>query len=95
MKNYVLSIAAFICVVAVFIFAINGISRKSTSEGAATLQQAIQRASVQCYAIEGRYPSSVDYLVKNYGVQIDTDKYAVFYEGFASNMMPDITVCQL
>lgn len=95
MRNYILSIMAFICGVAVFIFAINGISHKSTTEGAATLQKAIQRASVQCYAIEGRYPASVDYLVENYGIQIDTEKYAVFYEGFASNMMPDITVTQL
>lgn len=95
MKNYILSIMAFLCGVVIFIFAINGISNKSEAEGAATLQQAIQRASVQCYAIEGRYPSSVDYLVENYGIQIDTDKYAVFYEGFASNMMPDITVTQL
>lgn len=95
MKNYILSIMAFICGIVVFIFAINGMGNKSAAEGAATLQQAIQRASVQCYAIEGRYPSSVDYLVENYGIQIDTDKYAVFYEGFASNMMPDITVTQL
>lgn len=95
MKKYILSITIFVCVVAVFIYGINGISKKSTVEGADVLQQAIQRASVQCYAVEGRYPASVDYLVENYGIQIDTGKYAVFYEGFASNMMPDITVCQL
>ena len=32
------------------------------------------------------------YLEENYGVQIDHDKYNVFYDGFASNIMPDITV---
>ncbi|QHI71832.1 hypothetical protein [Aminipila terrae] len=95
MKNYILSIAAFICAVGVFIYAVNAVSQRSDTEGAKALQQAIQRASVQCYAIEGRYPASVDYLVENYGVQIDKDKYAVFYEGFASNVMPDITVSRL
>lgn len=57
-----------------------------------TLRKAIARASVQCYAIEGRYPPSVEYLEDNYGVQIDHNKYNVFYDGFASNIMPEITV---
>jgi hypothetical protein len=92
MKNYVLSIAAFICLLGIFLSAVSGLSQRCLEEGAVTLQKSIQRASVQCYAIEGRYPSSVDYLVKNYGIQIDEKKYAVFYEGFASNIMPDITV---
>ena len=43
-------------------------------------------------AIEGRYPPSVEYLEENYGILIDRDKYDVFYSGFASNFMPDITV---
>ena len=57
-----------------------------------TLRKAITRACIQCYAIEGRYPPSVEYLEENYGIQIDHDKYNVFYDGFASNIMPDITV---
>ena len=57
-----------------------------------TLKKAIARASVQCYAIEGRYPPSVEYLEENYGVMINRKKYHVFYDGFASNVMPDITV---
>ena len=57
-----------------------------------TLRKAITRACIQCYAIEGRYPPSVEYLEENYGIQIDHDKYNVFYDGFASNIMPEITV---
>lgn len=57
-----------------------------------TLKKAIARASVQCYAIEGRYPPSIEYLEENYGVMINRKKYNVFYDGFASNVMPDITV---
>jgi hypothetical protein len=93
MKNHILSITAFICIISIFLYAIGGISERSVAEGAITLENAIQRASVNCYAIEGRYPSSVNYLVENYGLQIDEKKYVVFYEGFASNIMPDITVC--
>ena len=92
MKHFVLSAGAFLCALGIFLYAVSGLSQRSVEEGAVTLQNSIQRASVQCYAIEGRYPASVDYLVKNYGIQIDEKKYAVFYEGFASNLMPDITV---
>ena len=35
---------------------------------------------------------SVEYLEEHYGVQIDRTRYHVFYEGFASNIIPDITV---
>ena len=56
------------------------------------LRQGITRACVQCYAIEGRYPPSVAYLEERYGIQIDEERYNVFYSGFASNLMPDITV---
>ena len=59
---------------------------------AETLRKAITRACIQCYAIEGRYPPGVEYLEENYGIQIDHDKYNVFYDGFASNIMPEITV---
>lgn len=92
MRGYISSIALFAIVVGLFLAGVGSLSGKSTEEGADTLQRAIRRASVQCYAIEGRYPASVDYLVDNYGIQIDESKYAVFYEGFASNLMPDITV---
>jgi len=69
-------------------------SGKADTEGTETLRSAIRRASVQCYAIEGRYPPSVQYLEDNYGIQIDKERYHVFYNGFASNIMPEITVVE-
>lgn len=68
------------------------ISSRTKSEQLDVLTQAIERASVQCYAIEGRYPPSVEYMEEHYGLSIDRDKYNVFYSGWASNIMPDITV---
>lgn len=69
--------------------------KRNDDEEMRTLQQAVSRACVQCYAIEGRYPPSVEYLEEEYGIQIDQEKYAVFYSGFASNVMPEITVVPL
>ena len=58
------------------------------------LEQALNRAAVACYAIEGAYPPSIEYLEDHYRVRIDKDRYTVKYELYASNLMPDITVLE-
>jgi hypothetical protein len=51
----------------------------------------IDRALVQCYALEGSYPVDLEHLV-HYGVIIDTDRYVFAYELFAINIKPTVTV---
>ena len=75
-----------------FLIGTKGIAFKAESEQLNVLDQAIRRATIQCYAIEGRYPPSVEYLEEHYGLSIDREKYYVFYDGWASNIMPEITV---
>lgn len=89
------SVILFIAVAVVIVTGVLKISRRADAEGAETLRNGIRRASVQCYAIEGRYPPSAQYLTDHYGIQIDENRYSVFYDGFASNVMPDITVVPL
>lgn len=60
--------------------------------GRQQLEDALRRAAVACYAAEGIYPPTVDYLETHYGIQIDRRQYHVFYEIFAENLMPQITV---
>ncbi|WP_139348702.1 hypothetical protein [Clostridium sp. Marseille-P2415] len=91
-RGYLISLSAFACTIVLFVSGVLIFSKKADTKGAQTLRDAIRRASVQCYAIEGRYPPSVEYLEENYGIQIDRERYDVFYSGFASNFMPDITV---
>jgi hypothetical protein len=65
------------------------------AEGARFLEEAMLRAAIHCYAIEGSYPESLAYITENYGIHIDRRKYFVSYEIFASNILPDITVITL
>ncbi len=83
--------------VAVLIFssAVNGLKTGQSEEGRRQLEEGLRRAAVACYAIEGVYPPDLDYLEVHYGVQIDRERYGVFYEVFAENLMPDITVVEL
>lgn len=66
----------------------------SSSEGLKNTEKAIHRALVQCYAIEGAYPPDVAYLEENYGVLIDHDKYFVYYDAYARNIIPDVIVTE-
>lgn len=52
----------------------------------------LRRGAVACYALEGSYPDTLDYLMEHYNVTVDESKYIVYYSIFASNIMPDITV---
>ncbi|MBQ4051630.1 MAG: hypothetical protein IJD13_08355 [Oscillospiraceae bacterium] len=54
-------------------------------------EDTIRRAMVTCYAIEGFYPSSLDYLCEYYGVAAD-ERFVVEYEAFGGNIMPQVTV---
>lgn len=92
LSGYLLSILLFLAVLFFFLFGVRAMESKSEEESLASLRNAIQRACAQCYAIEGRYPPSVEYLEEHYGIVIDRDRYHVFYDGWASNVMPDITV---
>lgn len=72
--------------------AIGNLQRKSAEEGKKQLEQSLNRATVSCYALEGIYPPNLDYLKQHYGIQVNEERYTVFYDSFGDNLMPDITV---
>lgn len=70
------------------------VSRDMDAQAAAALKDSVVQAAVQCYAVEGAYPESVDYLEQNYGLHINHKRYIVSYSAFASNVMPDVQVLE-
>lgn len=86
------SVAVFAAVLYLFTQAAAIMQSRTQADQMNSLTDAIRRASVQCYSIEGRYPPSIEYLEEHYGIVIDRSRYHVFYSGWASNVMPDITV---
>ena len=57
-----------------------------------TIADGVRRAAVQCYALEGFYPQTLDYLQSKYGVTTNENKYFIDYQYIAANLLPDITV---
>ena len=56
------------------------------------LADAVRRAAVQSYALEGRFPDNLAYLENNYGLIIDHKRFAVYYEPMGDNLLPQIRV---
>ena len=58
------------------------------------LQEVLQKGCVACYAAEGIYPPDLQYLKERYGIQVDEYRYTVYYNRFAQNLMPEVTVLE-
>ena len=78
-----------------FAGAVNGLDRDSREESKRQLEEALRRGCVACYAAEGIYPPDLDYLKEHYGIQVDEETSVVYYDIFAENLMPDITVLEV
>ena len=90
----VLGLVVFVLVAVLIIQGIGRASSVSDREALELARRAIRQAAVSCYAMEGAYPASYEELKARTGLAIDEEKYAVFYEVFASNIMPEITVTE-
>lgn len=86
------------CVVMVallcFTSALGNLESGREGEDIRQLQEVLQKGCVACYAAEGVYPPDLEYLKKHYGIQIDEQRYTVYYNRFAQNLMPDVTVLE-
>ncbi len=77
---------------AVLLLAGRGLMNRVSREGAEAARRGLCRAALECYALEGFYPTAPDYLYRRYGVRIDQSRYVVHYRYAAENLMPDIAV---
>lgn len=81
------------CVLAVVLwFTWDTATAETETQGALSVRTAVMDAAMQCAAVEGAYPSSLDYLEEHYGLIVNHDDFAVTYEAFASNLPPSVVV---
>ena len=70
---------------------LNKLSIDQEARNQSALESAIQQALSLCYAQEGFYPASLDYLEEHYGIVVDEHIF-ITYEAFASNLRPVVKV---
>lgn len=85
-------LVVLLCVLAVVWYALIAAQDSARDQSAETVRIAVLSAANQCAAVEGSYPSTIEYLEKHYGLAINTNDYVVNYEAFASNVPPTVTV---
>lgn len=96
MKKYEMAIKISIFVMGLF-FILYGINITATStykERKTQLEVALNRAVIECYALEGAYPPDLEYIETHYGIRVDNEQFIVHYDSFADNIMPNIVVIE-
>ena len=95
-KSKVLNIFMFVMMFALIMIMFNiGITRLTEvnkEQQLESVRNAVVRAVVLYYSIEGRFPPSIEYLTANHNLMIDIDEFIIHYSMFADNVMPHIVV---
>ncbi len=76
----------------VFFLSLSSIQESTLQKQQESLKTALIRDITHCYAVEGFYPPSLDYIEEHYGLTYDKDLFFVDYRPVGSNMRPDVTV---
>lgn len=93
-KKDVASILIFVALIISFVLLINSITTKNNGRELQIVRDAVKNAALTCYAVEGVYPDDLGYLREHYHLSYNEEKYHVFYEPLASNLMPSIKVAE-
>jgi len=74
------------------VWLLNYVEETSEEAQVTLVKNAVRNAVLTCYAVEGSYPQSIEYLIENYGLAYDSERFLITYDAFASNIFPDIRV---
>ena len=90
--NILGTIAIFALLIGLFNYGINNLTQSSEEEALQAVQNAVTRAAIQFYALEGRFPPHLGYLEERFGLQLDHERFEIVYSAFGANVMPQILV---
>lgn len=91
-RNFVFSIISILAIAALFWLGTTLLAQRTDSREAEILEKAVTRGIIHCYACEGAYPESLQYLKENYGLMYDEQRFFIDYQAMGSNLMPNITI---
>lgn len=89
-----IGIILFLGMLLLFIFAINRTTSSSVERQKEALRNATERNIIHCYALEGFYPPSLEYMEQHYGLTYDPNLFMIDYRPIGSNIHPDFTIIQ-
>lgn len=93
-RKLILSVCTFTLITGVFYQGIESLSSSTQKRQKESLENALIRNITYCYAVEGSYPESLDYLKEHYGLTYDEDRFFVDYQVIGANILPDVTIIE-
>jgi hypothetical protein len=81
-----------LAVILLFAYGTGHLSESGSSHEEEIVTSALERSITQCYALEGFYPPSLEYLGDHYGFTYNADHFFIDYRYIGSNLRPDVTI---
>ena len=91
-RSIVFAVLIMVFIVAFVVYGTVTTANTADQEGLRIAERAINRNVMQCYALEGAYPPSMEYLEENYAMDIDKDRFIVIYTYRGTNVIPQIVI---
>ena len=88
-------VIVILAVILILMFALGQAEESGRSESLRMLEEAIFRAAIHSYAVNGYFPESLEDLTANYGIFIDRSRFVVHYEVVGINLFPNIVVLDI
>ena len=88
---FIISILIIFCII-MYMVKIDRFWENKKEQSNIAIERAIRKSALECYALEGSFPPSIQYLKDNYGLIVNEDAYFYHYQVNASNILPDIKV---
>ena len=85
-------VISFAVIFGVFYLAISRLADNTGIQQRQTLENAVNRDILHCFASEGEYPESIEYLEENYALTYDHDKFEIEYIVSGDNKLPSVKV---
>ena len=89
-KKDVFKLLVILVMIVLAVVLVNRIGASQEKAETEIVREAIKNAALTCYAVEGAYPDSLDYLRQHYRLAYDEERYLVTYDAFSSNLIPTI-----
>lgn len=95
LKSLHLSYIAYVVLIVLFIYGVNSVGSGTIDRQEESLYNAIEKDIVHCYAVEGFYPPSLDFMKEHYGLTYDEKTFYVDYAPIGGNIHPDVTILRI
>ena len=94
-KKTVITLISFAVIMAAFLFSVHLASKGNVDRQRESLEKAIQRDVTYCYATTGRYPKTLDYIERVYGLTYDKELFSVEYIVKGSRIPPEVIITEI